>query len=223
MKAQNTELLDLTEWRSASMAHGGGPGALSAFDYARFAAAALAYLVTLQGDALALHAVTAGGVLDVDDRRREHALTRGLDLLESLEPAGEWPSLDALLPHVARRRGRQLVLLLSDLWERGDEIRKAVLALRAMRHEVLVLHVLSRSDLAFPFAGDAVFEDRETGAVLVGNADRLRAGYLERLDAWLEDWKRALLEGGVAYQLLPADEPLDQALRSFLQRRRLLP
>ncbi len=218
---------------SASMAQGGGPGAaigtgvkpgaLSAFDYARFAAAALAYLVTHQGDALALHAVTAGGVVDVDDRRREHALKRSLDLLEDLEPAGEWPALDTLLPHVARRRGRQLVLLLSDLWERGDEIRKAVLALRALRHEVLVLHVLSRSDLAFPYEGDALFEDRESGEVLVGNADRLRAGYLARLETWLEDWKRTLLEAGVAYQLLPADEPLDQALRSFLQRRRLLP
>lgn len=208
---------------SASMAHGDAPQALSAFDYARFAAAALAYLVTLQGDALALHAVTGGGVVDVDDRRREHSLTRALDLLEGLSPAGDWPSFDELLPHVARRRGRQLVLILSDLWERGDEIRKAVVALRALRHEVLVLHVLSRSDLEFPHQGDALFEDRETGAVIVGNGDRLRAGYLARLETWLDDWKRALLEHGIAYQLLPTDEPLDQALRSFLQRRRLLP
>ncbi len=213
---------------SASMASGvgaAGPGgaSLSAFEYARFAAAALAYLITLQGDALALHAVSGGAVLDVDDRRREHALTRALDLLESLEPLGAWPSVDEVLPHLARRRGRQLVLVLSDLWERDDELRRTVLTLRALRHEVLVLHVMARADLEFPYAGDAVFEDRETGEAIAGNAERLRAGYLERLDVWLEDWRRVLLEHGVAYQRIATDEPLDQALRSFLQRRRLLP
>src|SRR5262249_6702303 len=101
--------------------------------------------------------------------------------------------------------------------------RKAVVTLRALRHEVLVLHVLSRADLVFPHQGDARFEDRETGAVVVGNAERLRPAVLERLAAWLEEGRRAVLGSGVAYQLLPADEPLDQALRSFLQRRRLLP
>ena len=215
---------------SASMASGASTGdaesgaaALSAFEYARFAAAALAYLITLQGDALALHAVAGGTVLDVDDRRREHALTRALDLLESLEPSGTWPTVDEVLPHLARRRGRQLVLVLSDLWDRDDELRRTVLTLRALRHEVLVLHVMARADLEFPFSGDAVFEDRETGEVIAGNAERLRAGYLERLDVWLEDWRRVLLEHGVAYQRIATDEPLDQALRSFLQRRRLLP
>ena len=168
---------------SASMGHGGVAGsALSAFDYARFASAALAYLVTTQGDALALHAVTGGAVLDVDDRRREHSLTRALQLLENLTPAGAWPSIDDILPHVARRRGRQLVLVLSDLWEQTDELRRTVLTLRALRHEVLVLHVMSRADLEFPYDGDAVFEDRETGATVAGNGGGLRAGYLERLD-----------------------------------------
>ena len=213
---------------SASMAHGmvgdaSGGEARAKFDLARTLVACLAYLADHQGDHIALH-VLGGGMRTARRGRpaRGRALRELLHELEGLEPSGEWPP-GGLEHHFGRRRGAELVVVVSDLWERGDEIRAAVRALRVNRHEVVVFHLLARDELDFSWQGDLAFEDLETGERVRGNADSLRAAYLERLKRELEAWRRDLLDLGASYARIVTDEPLERALREFLAGRCRLP
>jgi uncharacterized protein (DUF58 family) len=210
-------ILDAT----ASMAHQDGP--LSKFDYARFLAASLGYLADRQGDLLGFHAVHDAQVTGLPSRQRQHQLSGLFTTLETLTPSGVWPGPRALEPALASGRGREIVVLVSDLHERGDEIRAMLSKLRALRHEVLVLHLLGRNELDFPYEGDLTFEDLETGALVHGNAQALRRTYLDNLRHELDGVRQELYGRGIAYELLPLDRPLDFALKGFLRRRLELP
>jgi uncharacterized protein (DUF58 family) len=210
-------LLDAT----ASMAHGRPP--LTKFDYARLLVAALAYLVDRQGDRLAFVALRDGAAAGMPPSRRGRALHHLLHLLERLQPSGRWPSWEALAGGMARARARELLVVVSDLHDVAGEVRAALAAMRALGHEVLVLHLLGRDEIDFPYEGDLIFEDLETGEAVAGDAAAMRAEYRRRLEREIEAWRLRLLPAGAAHELLPTDEPLDRALRSFLLRRLALP
>jgi uncharacterized protein (DUF58 family) len=202
---------------SASMGH--GDGELSKLGYARMLGAALAFLALRQGDGVALDAVGAHGV-DLPPLRRRRALERLLFALDGLEPGGTWPSWRELGPRLARPRRRELVVLISDLWDDDGAVSATLAGLRAMRHEVIVVHLLSRGELDFPWQGDAAFTDLESGAVVEGNGGELRPAYLRALAAWLAGWERRCAELAIAYLRVPLDEPLELVLRDVAARRR---
>jgi uncharacterized protein (DUF58 family) len=214
---------------TASMAHadegpaGGGArdtgAALTKLGYARMLAAALAFLALRQGDAVALHLVGASAV-DLPPLRRRRALERMLFHLEGMEAGGRWPSWQQLGPRLLRPRRREVVVVISDLWEAEAEIASALAALRALRHEVVLLHLMGRDELDFGWRGDVLFEDLETGAVVAGDAGSLRSAYLTRLAGWLDGWERRAAELAVTYRRVPLDRPLELVLRDVLARRR---
>jgi len=204
---------------SASMAH--REDEVSKLEYARMAAAAIAFLALRQGDGVALHLVGDESV-DLPPLRRRRALERLLFHLESARAAGRWPAWKTLAPRVLRPRRRELVVVLSDLWETQGELAACLAGLRALRHEVLLLHLMGRRELDFDWSGDLVFEDLETGATVAGAAAALREPYRARLHAWLAAWERRCGELGVAYHRVTLDRPLELALRDVLARRRRL-
>ena len=205
---------------SASMAHRDGD--LSKLDYARMLAAALAFLALRQGDGVALDAIGATAV-DLPPTRRRRALERLLFALEGLAPGGDWPQWRELGPRLARPRRRELVVVISDLWDDDGAIAAALAGLRGLRHEVVLLHLVGRNELDFPWQGDAAFTDLENGTIVEGNAAALRPAYLAGLAAWLAQWERLCGELAVAYHRVPLDRPLELALRDVLARRRRLP
>jgi uncharacterized protein (DUF58 family) len=205
---------------SASMAH--RDGELGKLDYARMLAAALAFLALRQGDGVALDTIGDQAV-DLPPSRRRRALERLLFALQGLEAGGRWPGWDELGPRLARPRRRELVLVISDLWDEDGNLAAAFAGLRAMRHEVVLLHLVARNELEFPWQGDAAFTDLESGRTVEGNAADLRPGYLAALAEWLASWERRCAELQIAYHRLPLDRPLELALRDVLARRRRLP
>jgi uncharacterized protein (DUF58 family) len=209
------------EGAAAARAAGESGAPPSKLGYARMLAAALAFLALRQGDAVALHLVGEAAV-DLPPLRRRRALERLLFHLETMEAGGRWPSWEQLGPRLLRPRRREVVVVISDLWEAEAEIAAALAGLRTLRHEVILLHLIGRDELDFGWSGDLLFEDLESGAVVAGDASALREAYLRRLTAWLDGWQRRAAELGVVYQRVPLDRPLELALRDVLARRRRL-
>lgn len=206
---------------SASMAH--QDSGLTKLAYARLLIAALAYLADRQGDRIAFHAVQDGSSMDLPAARGRHSLPRVLHRLERLEAAGSWPPWELLGARIAVPREHELVVVVSDLYQRDGELLRVLEALKALGHEVLVLHLMARNELDFSYAGDHAFVDLESGVVITGNPAAMRAAYLERMAAALARWRETLLEAGVGYTLSTLDMPIDGALRSCLARRARLP
>ncbi|HKP84932.1 MAG TPA: DUF58 domain-containing protein [Blastocatellia bacterium] len=202
---------------SRSMAY--KPGALSKLDYARFLAASLAYLMTLQRDRIAL--------LSVSDRIRQtlppggghHHLQSFLRHLESATAEGA-TGLKRALARVGENLGRRgLVVLISDLYDDAPDVTSALARLRRVGHEVIVFHLIDAAEANLEFDGQVEFEDLETGARVSIDPARARPGYRRRLEATFSFYSRELSKEGIDFVRLDTSLPLDTALLAYLRKR----
>ncbi len=208
---------------SASMAFDGG-GARK-LDYAAWLLAALATLVIGQQDQVGL--VAFGG-----DRAPRLVPARGRashlhDLLHVLtDVVAEGASgRDAAATALERtleltRRRRALIVLASDLFDPDDRVIPMLRRLRARGHDVAVLQVLAPHERTFPYDGLTHFHGLESDHRLLANPAAIRAGYLERMEAFLARCRHDLALAGVDLVQLSSDAPLDEALRALLAARR---
>ena len=188
-------------------------------DYARTVAATLATFLTRQRDAVGLmtFADTIGQTLPA--RFRPSHLRR---LLVALEQAPTGRLTDVLTPlsqvaQLGRRRG--LVVLIGDLLAPVEGLQPALATLRAQGHEVLVLRVLDRRELAFDFDKAGMFRDPETGREFYVDPVTAAAEYRRNFAAHADALAELTQSLGITLATLATDEPLDEALFELLSAR----
>ena len=199
---------------SASMAFPDGDQ--SKARYAIVAAAALAHLISTQGDAVGL--VTASAFLGARAGRRH--LRALLAALSSHQSGGRWNAADTVRRAAERLGRRGLLLVFSDFYD--DEERTFAELKRAARlgHEVVLFQVMSRAEIEFPFRRDFEFVDLESGDTTPVDAAEVRRQYIDDVTAFLERWRQRAGSEGFQYALMVSDVPHDRSLRNALLARR---
>jgi uncharacterized protein (DUF58 family) len=203
---------------SASMAFPAAP-AVSKFRYGVMLAAALAHLISSQGDAIGLYAAGARAPVFLQARAGRPHLRRVLSALAALAPHGAWRP-DEAIRRVAERLGRRgLLIVLSDFYDDEErafvELRKAA----RMGHEVVVVQTMSRDEIEFPYKRDLAFTDLESGRAIVLNAASARDAYRSGVADFLERCRMRAGAEGFQYALVVTDTPPARALRSLLLAR----
>jgi len=202
---------------SLSMTYGSGP--YCKWDYARTAAATMAYFLIGQRDAVGVIRFTDRILDELPPRYRPGQLRRIMALFERA-PSGQATDLARPLEETAAAaRKRGLVILLSDLLAPTELLSSRLGALQARGHDVLVLRVLDPAEIAFPFREAARFKDLETGRELVIDPDVARKTYARRFEAHHRELERACLDLGVDYAQIRTDQPLDGVLFELLRAR----
>ena len=92
-------------------------------------------------------------------------------------------------------------------------------ALSSYRNEIIVFHLLARNEQELDFTGYTGLEDLETGEVVKTDTAQTRKLYKEKLGEYLSAIRLRLLDKNIFYRLMSTDEPLDLALRDFLNQR----
>jgi uncharacterized protein (DUF58 family) len=204
--------------KSASMGY--GSAGVTKLEYAQYLAAALAWLLNSQRDAV--------GLLAFDDAVRAHlapsarpghlrALLVALDRLE----AGDRSDLGRPLHDLAERIERRgLVVVLSDLLDDPPTVVEGLKHIRFRGMEVIVFHLLDHAELTFPFDGATRFQDPESTAEVLASPPAVRAEYLRRLRQLTGDYERDLRVAGIDYCLVDTSTPLDFALLQYLAARK---
>ncbi len=201
--------------RATSSANVAQDFSLAKFRYAVIAAAALAHLISGQGDAIGL---LAGDRFQPPRAGRQHL--RGLlAALSSLHPAGSWSVADNVRRASERLKRGGLLLVFSDFYD--DEERTLAELRRASRmgHEVVLFQILSREEIELPYRRDLDFTDLESGRSLAINAGLARRDYKDMVAAFLERWHGRAGAEGFQYSLIVTDTPPERALRNFLLAR----
>lgn len=202
---------------SASMGYSSGD--YSKLEYGRTLAAAMAYFVMRQRDAVGLMTFDKTVNHVIPALYRKTHLMQILRTLVHLEPAAQTDVARPLKDLAVNLRRRSFVVLISDMLEGEEQSIKILQQLRSMGHEVILFHVMDDAELNFPFQEITEFVDLETDEMLKTTPGAIRKDYLEALNAYIEGCKKQCQSHGVDYCLLNTSEPLDKALTAYLKRR----
>jgi uncharacterized protein (DUF58 family) len=204
--------------RSRSMTYGSGD--YSKADYAATFAATLAYFLMGQNDAVGLTTFDRRVDEHIPARNRPGQLRRLLLQLEKA-PLGEGTDLGAAMKGLHELiRKRSLVVLMSDLLAPLEDLEKQIGYFAAGRHEIAVFQFLDPRELDFEFTKATHFRDSESNEDLFIDPATARGEYLERFNAHQESVRKLCSRHGVAYRLVPTNEPLEQVLFEFVNLRR---
>jgi uncharacterized protein (DUF58 family) len=193
-------------------------GKLSKLEYASYVAAALSYLMVQQRDAV--------GLTIYDEKVRIHmpphatksylkAILKQLELTEGSSKTGTAASLHQIAERI-KRRG--LVIILSDLFDKPNEVATALKHFRHKKNEVIVMQVLDPLERSFAFGGEAVFKDMETAEEIMTQPYHLQKAYQEEMKKFLDYYKKECRENNIDYVLLDTSTPFDTALFQYLSK-----
>ncbi len=188
--------------------------------YATYLAAALAYLMIHQRDAV--------GLVTFDEKIRRYLPPRSVFsylplLLQEMQNTTSSASTDVAqtLHQMAERIHRRgLVMLFSDLLDDPLQIISGLKHFRHNHHEVIVFHLLDPLERSFNFRQDAQFVDLESGEKMATQPWHIRGEYRRLIEEHIETLKRLCRENRIDYVLMDTSEPFDRALLQYLGKRK---
>jgi uncharacterized protein (DUF58 family) len=208
-------LLDL----SGSMGFKSKRAAMSKLEYSQSIAAALAYLMIHQQDAVGAMMFADRPLTYVPPRAVRSHLDVLLRAFGASTPHGRTRLGPALHELAERIKRRGLVVLCSDLMDKPDEVLSGLQHFRHRNHEVVVLHVLDPDEVDFPYTDTATFVDLESGERLTTEPWEIARRYREKLAAWQDFYRRNCRERLIDYVPLDTRTPFDRALLAYLEKR----
>ena len=201
--------------------------------YGTYLAAALAYLMLQQQDAVGLllfsdhiHKIvparSARTHLRILFGEMEEALRVALAGGKRAEKhrTDIGPCLDHLADRIPRRG---LMILISDLWDANPErIMRALKHFRHRQHEVVVFHLQDPREDVFDYRDESVFVDMETNERLSTTPWEYAREYRAEIERWRQTYRRVCAEHAIDYVEIRTDTPYDVALLRYLEKRRRL-
>jgi len=195
------------------------PQGVSKFRYATVVAAALAYLIVNDGDAVGLMTMQDGALRFLPAKGGRVHLRALLTTLEALDPTAAWNAERVLTRAAELLKRRGVLLALSDFYDAEDDTRRALRRAARRGHDVGMLQVVSRAEIEFPYADDAEFEDLETGETTLVAGRGMAAAYRSAMGDFLSRCRAEAHRDGLSYALFPTDAPPSRMLRHYLLKR----
>ena len=203
---------------SGSMGY--GSRGLTKLHYGSYLAAALAYLMNRQRDAVGLIAFDDKIVEMVRPSARNGHLTSLLVMLDRLQLGAKTNVAKPLRDLAEAIRKRGLVVLISDLLDEPARVIDGLKHFRYRGTEAIVFHVLDPAELGFPFEQTARFRDTETLDEVLAVPEVVRPQYLRAIADLQARYRRELQLAGIDYVMLDTSVPLETGLMSYLLARR---
>ena len=203
---------------SASMNH--DDKGIKKIDYARFLAASLAYLANLQGDSVGLYTLANGGLYAMASKPDPQHLQRLFYQLEQIKPAGKFTQPIHYKELFAGSGRKELLIFVTDMYQADGEIIQLLDSLAALKHEIIVFHLMGQNELDFDFGAYSTLEDLETGQTIAIDPELARTEYQEALEKYTAGIRMQLLGKRIFYRMVSTGQPLDEVLRDFLVQRK---
>jgi uncharacterized protein (DUF58 family) len=208
-------LLDTSE----SMRYRSDAAAVSKLEYGQYIAAAMAYLVLQQQDAVGL------ATFDVTVRHFIRAASQPSHLKQichvlDQSPAQGETAMGPIFHDLAERiKKRGVVIIISDFFDELSSLMLGLKHFRHRRHDVLALQVIDPAEQDFPFRDPTLFKGLEGLPEQMTEPRSLRKAYQQEFENFLQEFRRGCRDLQMEYALLRTDMPLDVALSSFLAGR----
>lgn len=203
---------------SRSMTHDNRPR----FQYGLKVAAALCYIGLAELDRVTLAGYAERVVAELPAQRGKARILKVFRFLGSLEPGGATDTREALRGFCAVHRSRGISVIISDFldpagFERGLDV------LRSLQHDVVAIHLTSRTDAVPDLRGDLVLVDAETsGRCEVGITPAILAAYERAHRVHSEELAAYCWRHRFGYLPTPIEIPFEDAILKLFRQGRFL-
>lgn len=194
-------------------------GEVSKLEYSRYVAAALAYLITQQQDAVGLVLFDREVTKVIPPGTSPIHLNAILKELSEVQPTRKTDVKAISLDLAERLQHRGMVIIISDLFDKSDNILKGLQHLRHRGQEVIVFNILDEHEARFPFNRMTRFDGLEEYPYLIVDPRALRRDYLDVLAKFVMTIRRGCLKERIDYVHITTNQMLDVALSAYLATR----
>ena len=197
-----------------------GEGHPEKLAYAKNVAAAIGYIGLRNLDRVGAAGFASGILSRLPAARGRKQILALFSFLQRLATAGE-TDLAAAARSFARYFPRQgMVVMLSDLFDRAG-IREAIEELTVRKYELLMIHILDKTELELPAVGAVSVRDVETGREknVFLDADLARL-FRREVQRYLDEAKSFCLSRGVDYLRTTTDLAFEDLVLLYLRQRR---
>jgi uncharacterized protein (DUF58 family) len=203
----------------ASGSMGYKSGAYSKYDYARFIAGVLAYMMIGQQDSTGLITFTSKVEKYLPARTTKRHLKNMLDTLNETE-TGDDTQLAEVMHQLANRiRRRALVVIISDFFDDPENLILALNHFAHKKHEVVLFQVLDRKEEDFPFRELLRFEDLEGQEHILTEPLRVKREYQRQFREHERRLLKACHHQRIDFVKVYTDKPVETQLAKYLTLR----
>lgn len=195
-------------------------GDVAKIDYAAQLAAALAWLMIGQKDAVGLITFNDRITNQLAPKAYRGYLAQIFRVLAELRPKDSTDLLANLHRAAESIRKRSLIVIISDLLDEPERIVEALKHFRSRKHEVLVFHITDLQEEQFRFKHETEFMDSETGEKLTVNPWQIRNQYLDAYGNYVNKLREDCHQYQIEYNPVSTATPLNDLLLKYLLKRR---
>ena len=198
-------------------------GRVCKFDYARRAAAALAYVSMAGLDRVILTPFAGASAEGFATGRNRGQILQVLDFLSTLKAEGP-TGLEAAAREYARTSaGAGTVMVLTDAIDVEEQLPRALAVLRSRRNDVILLHIIDPADAEPDILGPVQLAAVEGGGRMpVGVGDALLVSYRRCWREFVARVERACLAHRALYVAGPTGRPFDELVLETAEKAGVL-
>ncbi len=202
---------------SASMDH--EDNGITKIAYARYIAASLGCLANLQNDSVGLYVFRNNELFQLPAKKDHQHMARFYYQLETISPKGSFTEPINYKEIFSGAHKRELLVFITDFYQKDHEIMHLLDALSLMKHEIIVFHLMGNNELELDYKGYSSLQDLETGETIPIESAGSKEVYAKKLEEHLSLLRSQLLDRGIFYRMVNMQQPIDQVLRDFLNQR----
>jgi uncharacterized protein (DUF58 family) len=197
----------------------GVPELLSKLEYAQVLAAAIAWLLLNQSDAVGLAVFGSGVRKYLPPRSQSSFLQPILKGLTEIVPEIGTDLSHSVHEVIELTHGRTLFIFLSDFLDEPEPMLQALKLLKHRGHEMILFQILDHDELEFPFSRLSMFEGLEEEVRLLVDPRAIREEYQRQVQLFLDKMKGECLGARIDYWFVNTATPAQHALSGYLAHR----
>lgn len=193
---------------------------ITKLDYGRYLLATIGYLAHQQGDGVGLLGVSGKQVDFLPALNTPQHWQKLLLQLARIRSGDVFPAAELLTNQLANVRQQGIVIVVSDFYERQQELTQFMQQLVSPRTDVIAVQLETQDEVEFNYTGQIRFEDRETGQHKRVNASQIKSLYLTARAQFNHNLADQLQGQRIQLLRTTIEQPLDKVLYDFLLARK---
>ena len=199
-----------------------GSNKITKFEYSKILAASLCYLMIKQQDAVGLNLFDTTIKASILPKSKTSHLNLILKTLQNSK-IGKKTNIAKVLHTLAESiKKRGLVILISDLIDKQDDIIKGLRHFRHKGHEVIVFHVLDNNELNLNYNQSIQFEDLENKEIIKTDPRHIKTEYKKSISKFCKKYKIECEKNKIDYVSINTSDSIDKSLLEYLIKRNKL-